>query len=363
MCTLHKIDANKIEAFAGKLLEILNNGALALMMSIGHRTGLFDAMSQMTPSTSEQIAKAAGMNERYVREWLGAMTVGGIVDCHPDLGAPRFELPAEHAASLTRAAGADNMAVFAQYIAVLGSVEDQIVNCFENGGGVPYSEFKRFHAVMAEDSGQSIISSLNEDILPLVPGLVEKLVNGISVLDVGCGSGRALNLLAKSYPNSYFTGYDLSKEAIAVARAGVVADGLANVRFKIYDMTNFDADAPKEQFDLITAFDAIHDQARPDRVLAGIHKALKPGGDFLMQDIAGSSHVQNNYDHPLGPLLYTISCMHCMTVSLAQDGMGLGAMWGKEKALEMLREAGFGHVEVQNLEHDVQNNYYSVKKS
>jgi 2-polyprenyl-3-methyl-5-hydroxy-6-metoxy-1,4-benzoquinol methylase len=124
-------------------------------------------------------------------------------------------------------------------------------------------------------------------------------------------------------------------------------------------MTEFDEPA---RYDLITAFDAIHDQAWPDKVLAGVAKALRPNGVFLMQDIAASSHVHKNMDHPIGPLLYTVSCMHCMSVSLAQDGMGLGAMWGEEKARDMLQQAGFSRVEVKQLSHDFQNSYYIVHK-
>lgn len=362
MCTMHQIDIERTEAFGEKLLGILNSGALGVMLSIGHRTGLLDTMSQLPPATSEDIAATAKLNERYVREWLGAMAAGGIVEIHPNGTAPKFSLPAEHAASLTRAAGADNFGVFTQYIGLLGTVEDNIVNCFKNGGGVPYSEFKRFHEVMAEDSGQSVLSSLFEAILPLVPGLTERLEQGIEVLDIGCGLGRALNMLAKAYPNSRFTGYDLSEQAIKIARAEAAEHAVGNVRFEVRDLTTFDNDAPESRFDLITSFDAIHDQARPDRVLAGIFKALKPHGVYLMQDISASSEVQNNLGHPIAPFLYTVSTMHCMTVSLAQGGLGLGTMWGREKAQEMLRAAGFNRVEIHNLSHDIQNDYYVVGK-
>jgi hypothetical protein len=109
---------------------------------------------------------------------------------------------------------------------------------------------------------------------------------------------------------------------------------------------------------MVTAFDAIHDQARPAAVLRGVRGAIRPGGVLLMQDIAGSSHVHKNMDHPIAPLLYTVSCMHCMTVSLAQGGDGLGAMWGEERAQKMLGEAGFGSIAVHRLAHDIQNCYY-----
>ena len=344
------------------MLDLLNHGSLAVMLSIGHRTGLLDKMSELPAATSEEIAAAAGLNERYVREWLGAMAAGGIVEISPNGQAPKFTLPTEHAALLTRAAGADNMGVFTQYIGLMGTVEDKVVDCFKNGGGVPYSEYKRFHEVMAEDSGQSVLSSLFDIILPLVPGLVDRLKQGIEVLDIGCGMGRALNQMAQRFPNSRFTGCDLSEEAISKANSEAAEHATGNIRFEVRDLTTFDNDAPVARYDFITSFDAIHDQAQPDRVLAGICRALKPDGVYLMQDISASSQMENNLDHPLGSLLYTISTMHCMTVSLAQGGMGLGTMWGRETAREMLRNAGFGEVDIHQLDHDMQNDYYVVRK-
>jgi ubiquinone/menaquinone biosynthesis C-methylase UbiE len=358
--TKTEVDPGTAEAFAGRLLQALNNGALCLMIAVGHRVGLFDAMRELPRSTSDQIARHAGLNERYVREWLGAMVTGRVVEVDPD--SNRFSLPPEHAAFLTRAAGADNIAVFSQYISLLGNVEDEIVACFKNGGGVPYAKFPRFHDVMAEDSGQSVLSSLESHIVPLVPGLAEQLAKGIKMLDVGCGRGRIMNRLAELYPKSRFTGIDLSSEAVLVAWQEAAEKKLRNVEFIVSDLSDFDKKAEHEAFDLITTFDAIHDQTKPLNVLKGIHRALKSDGVYLMQDIKGSSQVPKNIDHPLGTFLYTVSCMHCMTVSLAQGGEGLGAMWGEEKTREYLARAGFQSVEKHELAHDIQNNWYVVRK-
>src|SRR5437879_5658192 len=196
------MDATKVEEFGGQLLSTMNNGMLTLMISVGHRTGLFDVMSGMGPSTSEEIANAAGLNERYVREWLGAMTTGRIVEC--DAGAGTFRLPAEHAAMLTRAAGPNNFASFAQFVAMLGNVEDEIVDSFKKGGGVPYSRYPEFQRLMAEMSAQVYDAALIGGVLPMVDGLVDRLSQGIDVADVGCGSGHAVNLMAQAFPNSRF---------------------------------------------------------------------------------------------------------------------------------------------------------------
>jgi 2-polyprenyl-3-methyl-5-hydroxy-6-metoxy-1,4-benzoquinol methylase len=352
-------DASRAEAFGSTLLESLNHGAWCLMASIGHRTGLFDTMRDLPASTAGDIARAAKLNERYVKEWLGAMVTAGVVTV--DSTSTFYSLPAEHAAMLTRAAGSDNIAMLAQYIAMLGRVEDDIVACFQKGGGVPYEKFSRFHDVLAEDN--TVVSALEPRVLPLVPGLTAQLSAGIRVLDVGCGSGRVMNRLAELYPNSRFMGIDLSDEAIAMAKAESLGRGLRNVDFVVRDLSDFDQTADVAAYEWITTFDAIHDQARPLNVLKGIHRALKPDGVYLMQDIRGSSVVHRNLDHPLGTFLYTVSAMHCMTVSLAQGGEGLGAMWGEEKTREYLTAAGFSSVEKHELPHDPLNNWYVVRKS
>src|SRR5687767_15449228 len=277
----------KADDFANRVLTMLNQSSLCVMISIGHRTGLFDTMSNLQPSSSAEIASKAGLNERYVREWLGAMVTGGVVELDPN--TYKFSLPLENAAALTRAAGANNMSVFVQYIGVMGSVEDEIVECFYKGGGVPYSRFPRFHEVMAEDSGQSVLSSLESHILPLVPGLADRLRAGIRVLDVGCGSGRILARLAELFPASTFHGMDLSAEGIENGRTAAREAGLKNLTFEQRDLSDFDTTAEPEAYDWITTFDAVHDQAKPLHVLRGIHRALRPGGIYMMQDIKGSS--------------------------------------------------------------------------
>ena len=353
--TVETYDAAHAEAFAERMVEALNGAALTVMASVGHRTHLFDALARLGEVTAAELAGGAGLNERYVREWLGAMVAGRVVELDPDTG--RYSLPPEHGAWLTRAASPNNIAVTAQYVALLGQVEDDVVRCFREGGGVPYERFGRFHEVMAEESDQTTISGLLDSILPVVPGLAERLEQGIRAADLGCGRGRALLCLADAFPRSTFVGYDLSQDAIAWACDRAQALGLDNVSFEARDLTTFDVDAVPESFDLVTTFDAVHDQASPLALLRGIRRSLAPDGVYLMQDIDGSSHHHGNLEHPLGPFMYTISCMHCMTVSLAQGGEGLGAMWGVEQAQELLEAAGFGSLELHRLEHDMQNVY------
>ena len=355
--TTQTLDMARTEAFAGQMVGMLTGALTALMVSVAHRTGLFDQLATMGPATSEEIAKSTGMNERYIREWLGNMTTARIME--HDAANGTYWLPAEHAASLTRAAGPGNLATMAEFISLFGNVEDQIVDCFKNGGGVPYASFPKFQQLMAQESAQIFDATLLDVTLPLAAGLKDRLAEGIDAADVGCGKGHAINLMAQAFPKSRFTGYDFSEEGVAAGKAEAMAMGNANATFEQKDVAQLDV---SQQFDLITAFDAIHDQAQPRNVLKGIYDALKSGGVFLMADIAGHSTHAGNMENPMAPMMYAVSTFHCMTVSLALGGEGLGTMWGEQKAVELLNEAGFTDVSIERVEGDIMNAYYVCRK-
>ncbi|MEV6977494.1 class I SAM-dependent methyltransferase [Kitasatospora sp. NPDC093806] len=374
-------DPAKQEAFAGRMVQVLNDACLALMASVGHQTGLFDTMAGLAPSTSEEIARAAGLDERYVREWLGGMVVGGIIHHDPGDGDPghghgaprdgdpghgeprpggpgggRYTLPPEHAASLTRAAGPDNLAGMTQYISLLGEVEQGIVEAFRTGGGLPYSAYPRFQALQGEETAATYDRLLVDRVVPLVPGLAERLTAGIDVVDIGTGQGHAVNVLAAAYPASRFTGVDISAQGIGAAKTEAAVRGLDNATFVVGDSA-----ALTGGYDLVTAFDVIHDLARPAETLQAVAGVLRPEGVFLMCDIAASSRLEENVGHPLAPALYTFSTFYCMTVSLGEGGAGLGTVWGEQTARRMLAQAGFGSVDVRRIEEDVLNQYYVAR--
>jgi 2-polyprenyl-3-methyl-5-hydroxy-6-metoxy-1,4-benzoquinol methylase len=351
-------DADAAAAFAGHFLDILNKSAIALLTSVGHQTGLFESLAELPAATSRQIADAGGLDERYVREWLGGMVVAGVVRYDP--AERTYLLPREHAAVLTRAAGPNNMALLMQHVSMMGEVEQKVIERFRNGGGLSYADYPLFHRNMAETSAAVNDAALLDVILPLVPGLPGRLAAGIDVCDVGCGAGHAVNLMAAAYPASRFTGYDFSEAAIAEARAEAARMGLANARFEVADVARLDA---RGAYDAVTAFDAIHDQAHPAAVLRNIHDALRPDGVFLMVDIKASSNVEENIGLPWGSYLYAISTFHCMSVSLGLDGDGLGTAWGVELAGRMLAEAGFGGVDVRDVESDPFNAYFVARRS
>jgi SAM-dependent methyltransferase len=345
-----------IEAFAGRLTSIYAGSMLTYMIDLGHRTGLFGALAA-GPGTSDSIAGRAGLTERYVREWLGAMTAGGIVDYDADTGI--YTLPAERAACLTD--GPMNLAPMALMSTHLGKHVHQVARAFREGGGVPYAEYRpEFTDVMDGMSRVAFDSWLVDAYLPLAPGLTERLAAGARVADVACGTGHALVVLARAFPASTFVGYDLDEGAIARARAEAGGAGLANVRFVVCDAARLEVD---ELFDAVFVFDAVHDQVDPDRVLARIADVLVPGGWFVMKEPYAADALEDNLPNPMAPILYSVSTLHCMTVSLAHGGAGIGTMFGEQLARTMLAAAGFVAVEVHPAPGDPANALYVSRKA
>ncbi|WP_320174315.1 class I SAM-dependent methyltransferase [Maridesulfovibrio sp.] len=353
--------SNKAEIFSNKMCDILNYGALNLAMGIGYEAGLFEVLANMdTPSSCSVIAEEGGVSERYLREWLGVMVCGGIVEIHTDAqGQELFELPEEYVSFLCRSGGNSNLGVYTQEIPLLTDcAREGVLEGVKSGAGIPYERYPRFYSFMEQLADAKHRDVLVQTFLPSVLGgeIVRRMKKGISVCDIGCAEGVALEVMAQVFPASQFTGIDISEDSLNNGRNRVAQLGLKNITFQLQDAAGGDIDSVR--FDYITAFDSIHDQTRPFEALCNIHKMLKPGGVFSMIDIKASSSVGENMDHPMGAFLYTVSLMHCMPVGLVDGGTGLGMMWGREKAVSMCREAGFSRVEVNDIPEDGFNSHY-----
>lgn len=249
-------------------------------------------------------------------------------------------LPAEHATCLAGGGGA-NVAGLAQINTLLDNHLHQVATAFREGGGVPYEFRPEFTDVMDSADRNTFDEFLVDEWLPLAPGLVERLRAGGRVVDIGCGTGHAAVLMAKAFPASTFVGYDFAEDVIALARAEAAAKGLTDVRFELCDVATLTVDEP---FDVAISIDAVHDQVDPAGVLLRIHEALAPAGVYVMVEPAASSNLEDNVANPLAPLLYGISTRHCLTVSLAHRGAGLGTAWGEQRARMMLADAGFDEI-------------------
>ena len=289
---------------------------------------------------------------RYVREWLGIMVTGGVVMANKDDNT--FHLPKHYVKYLTP--GFDSIAHMFKWLFMLTGVQKELKTCFKEGGGIPYSKYPEFHKWMNEYSVKRHEALLLQQHIPSIDGLTELLEKGAKCLDIGCGMGSPSLMLAEKFPNSDFHGYDMSEEAVKAAGTEAERRGLKNVRFFVKDVANIDpCDA---SFDLVTSFDAIHDQASPDKVLSAVYRSLKPGGWFSLVDVKAHSHPADNVGMPMSSLKYAESLFHCMPVSLFfKGGAGLGTCWGLELAQEMLKNTGFSKVEVKDIPEDDYNTH------
>ena len=333
------LDKKRVQEFARKLFGHYTSGMVTLMVDVGQKTGLFEAAAKGA-ATSRELADRAGLDERYVREWLSAMATAGIFEYDPT--SKEFALPAEHAVCLT-GTSSRNLASNSQMLAMLAKRLPAVVACFTSGGGVPYSEFRPDFTDYMDASWRLIYDGLLiKGFLPLVDGLLARLAAGSRVADLGCGTGHAINVMAREYPASQFFGFDIAGDAIERGRAEARTMGVANAQFAVADVSALPAE-PK--FDLITSFDAIHDQRDPAGMLRSAARALAPGGIYLALEPRISSNLEDNVKNPFAPWMYGVSVLHCMTVSLAEGGTGLGTAWGEQTARRYFAEAGFRSVE------------------
>ena len=345
------IETTKAEEFAHRTLATVNGAMLTLGISLGHRAGLYDAMAELGPATSDELARHAGLHERSVREWLAGQLAGGIVEHDPAAGT--WLLPHEHASSLTRAAGPNNIAFMATGVAPFADLEDDVLAALRDGGGVSWRRMERLQGWQSELSEGYYHHALDA-VLALEPELVQRLREGIDVLDVGCGYGHAALRIADAFPASRVVGFDLADKSIAAARAEAHRLALRNVRFEQRDAAALEPGA----FDLVLALDVVHDLARPYETLRAIDGALRPGGILLMAEHALSDRPDENVAHPLAATLYTVSLFHCLAASLSEGGEGLGIAWGEGRIRAALADGGFGPVRRHALDGDPFNVYY-----
>lgn len=347
-------DQQAMEDAIQRLLQVLDSSAAGLLVAIGHDLGLFDTMADLPPATSEQIADAAGLNERYVREWLGGMTTARFVRYDPQDRV--YNLDGAYAPFLV-GHSPDNLSPVLRLLPMLGHAVPSVVQRFRTGGGQSYEDYPDFHAITARGTRDVLDSLLLDTVLPLTQ-TSDRLASGAQVADFGCGSGHAINLLARAFPSSRFVGFDLCEEAVQSAHEEAAAWGLSNATFEVRDASIVNQDAV---YDLVLAMDAIHDQADPAGTLTTIRQSLRADGTFLMVDIKADSQLEGNLDLPWATFVYTISTLHCMSVSLGQGGAGLGAAWGVQRATDMLKAAGFSHVAQHDLERDPFRAYFLAR--
>jgi 2-polyprenyl-3-methyl-5-hydroxy-6-metoxy-1,4-benzoquinol methylase len=332
-------------------------GALELFhVYLGERLGLYRALAESGPLTSAGLAEAAGINQRYAREWLEQQAVAGILVVEPggagDEGR-RFSLPPGHAEVLLDADSTNFLAPVARGVVSIGLVMPQVVEAFRSGGGVPYEAY-------GEDM-RSSISSLNRPaFLNLLgtywfPAITEvdrrlRAQPPARVADVGCGTGWSSIAIATAYPLAKVDGLDLDSASIEVARRNAEARGVADrVTFEVRDAAD-----PRlaGSYDLVTAFETIHDMSNPVGALRAMRALAKEGGAVVVMD----ERVAEEFTAPgdeLERFLFGWSAVHCLQVGMAESpSAATGTMMRPRRLREYAREAGFADIEILPVEHD-----------
>lgn len=332
-----QLDEAKVRAFIEQTLRDAAGTFAGVMALIGDRLGLFRALDDDGPATAAELARRAGIEERYALEWLRGMRAAGYLEGGDD---DRFALTPEHAQVLAAEGGPFFLGgTFELTFAYLQAAE-AVIEAFRTGGGVPQSDYpEATWTAMGRFTRPIYDNLLVQQWVPAVAGLTERLERGASWADVGCGSGRALLRLAEAFANSTFTGYDLFDGQLELAREAAAAAGVADrVRFELLDA----AEGIPERFDVISTFDVVHDAAEPDRLVGAIRDALAQDGLYLVAEVSSADDPAGNVG-PLPTLLYGVSILYCMTTSLAQHGHGLGTLGLPEVRLrELCERQGFG---------------------
>jgi 2-polyprenyl-3-methyl-5-hydroxy-6-metoxy-1,4-benzoquinol methylase len=348
--------AETVETFMERVLGDYAGANAVLMGALGDRLGLFKELAARGPATSAELATRTELQERYVREWLGGMAATAYLTY--DAGTGRYSLPPEHAPVLAEEAGPFFLgAAFFDYSTNFGESFHRLLHAFREGGGVPQDLFgdevtesiDRFTAPWFEHL-------LVPEWLPAMPNVLAKLEAGARVADIGCGRGRAVVKMARTFPGSTFVGYDVYEPAIAAAQKRAAEAGVTDrVRFEVRDV----AKGVPERYDVVTTFDVVHDSVDPRGLLRAIHGSLQPGGRYVCVDINCSERPEENVG-PLATVMYGASLSYCMTVSLAEGGEGLGTLGLHEARLsELASAAGFSDVRRVPIE-DPFNNLYEL---
>lgn len=335
------IDRLKLQTFMNTIMGDMSGAVVSIVCSLGDRLGLFKVMAMSGPITSTELAEHAGINERYAREWLRTLACAQYVEYDPQ--TKRFTLPPEHALALAAEGSPMFMGGAYQQMPGLFGPLDQLAQAFRTGAGVPQSAYsEHLYAGMERMSASWFENSLAPQWIAALPDLDARLMQGISVADLGCGRGRAVVALARAFPRSQFAGYDQFEPSLTYANGHAAQAGVADrVRFIKHDVL---AGLP-EQYDLITTFDSVHDFTDP---LAGLHtirSALRPGGTYLMLEMNCSDKLEENIG-PVGAVLYSTSVLYNLPVARADGGDGLGTMGLPEAEIRRLAAAaGFRSVE------------------
>jgi SAM-dependent methyltransferase len=330
-------DPDQLNTFVGKMIGDMGATVSAALVVVGDHLGLYRTLAEIGPATSDELAEAAAVTERYVREWLSAQAAADYVSYDRETG--RFYLTPEQALVFANEESAAFLAGGYELIAAMFHDEPKITDAFRTGAGVGWHEH---HACLFRGTERFFRPGYNAHLvtewIPALDGVEQKLIAGAAVADIGCGHGASTILMAKAYPNSRFTGFDYHPGSIERAREAAAEAGLGDrVDFQVAAAKDF----PGRGYDLACIFDALHDMGDPVGAARHIRESLAPDGTWLLVEPFAHDELADNLN-PVGRLYYSASTMLCTPASLSQEvGLGLGAQAGERRLRQVVVEAGF----------------------
>ena len=336
-----ELNENKLNEFVGKMLGDLGGAFSVPTVRLGFRLGLFEALDKGGAATAGQLAeRAGGLTERYVREWALAQAANGYVDYDPV--AETFSLSPEQAMVFATTDSPVYLAGAFDLAAAMIEGEPKVENAFRTGNGVRWGDSAGcLFCATGAFFRPGYVNNIVQNWLPALEGVEDKLKAGAKVADIGCGVGFSTLLMAKAFPNSRFVGFDFHEPSVEEARQHAKAHGLS-------DRVSFEAASVKEiadtGFDLVTAFDCLHDMGDPRGCARHMRQILKDDGTWMIvEPIAGDRPADNL--NPVGRLYYNASTMICVPTSLDQEvGEALGAQAGEAQLSEVIRQGGFTRI-------------------
>ena len=334
------VDDDKLHQFVGQMLSDLGGAASVSLVRIGDALGLYKTLHERGPVTVAELAAEAGVNQRYLREWLSHQAASNYVSYDP--ATEKFTLPPEQAMVFAVDDSPVSMIGAFDVMAAMLENGEKVKPAFKTGSGVPWSEQAScLFCATARFFRPGYHNNLVSNWLPAVDGVIEKLQRGARVADVGCGHGWSTVLMAKAFPNSQFIGYDFHPSSIGHAVAHAQEHGVtANTRFQVATAKNY----PEKDFDLVTFFDCLHDMGDPAGASAHVRQSLKPDGAWMIVEPMAGDRLEDNLN-PVGRIYYAGSTMGCVPTSLSQEvGAALGAQAGEAKLREAITAGGFRNV-------------------
>jgi len=333
------IDQNRLESFLERAVGDISSAYGGVMLSLGHKLGLYKAMAGAGPISAKELSARTGCAERYVAEWLNSQAAGGYVDYHAVSGT--YELSPEQALVLAD----EDSPVFLLHAwnvpAAMWSSEDRAIDAFRTGKGIAWGDHDgRLFCGVASFYRNGYRASLVPQWLPALDGVVERLEAGITVADVGCGFGHSTVLMAEAFPRSRFYGFDGHLESIQEARRNAADAGVAShVTFEISTAKTY----PDQKYGLICFFDALHDMGDPVAAAKHAAESLAPGGTVMLIEPFANDRVEDNLS-PVSRLYYSASTVLCTAHAISEGGnLVLGAQAGEARLREVFRSAGFTH--------------------